>query len=62
MTLQTTPVSRQQIRNTHQWNNWEAVFSTLSVGQMRDATIELLEAVFSMRSVLRCFKQYKSIF
>jgi hypothetical protein len=26
-----TTVPRQQIRNTQQWNNWEAVFSTQSV-------------------------------
>jgi hypothetical protein len=25
MTLQTTPASRQQIPNTHQWTNWEVV-------------------------------------
>jgi hypothetical protein len=34
------------------------VFSNRSVRQLRDATIEeLLEAVFSMRSVPRCYKQ-----
>jgi hypothetical protein len=38
----------QQIPNTHQWTNWEVVFSMWSVRQLRDATIEeLLEAVFS---------------
>jgi hypothetical protein len=37
------------------------VFSTLSVRQLGDATVEeLLEAVFSMRSVPRCYKQDKS--
>jgi hypothetical protein len=40
--------------------NWEAVFSTWSVRQLRDATIELLEEVFSMRSVQRCYKQDNS--
>jgi hypothetical protein len=40
-------VARQQIPNTHQWNNWEAVFSTRSVRELGDATIEeVLEAVF----------------
>jgi hypothetical protein len=34
------------------------VFSTRPVRQLRDATAEeLLEAVFSMRSVPRCYKQ-----
>jgi hypothetical protein len=41
----------------HQWTNWEAEFSTRSVQQLRDATIELLEALFSMRSMPRCYKQ-----
>jgi hypothetical protein len=36
----------QQIPNTHQWTVWEAVFSTLSLRQMRGATIELLEWCF----------------
>jgi uncharacterized membrane protein len=45
------PVAKQQIPNTHQWTNWEAVFSTMSVGQLRQATIELLVTVFSMQSV-----------
>jgi hypothetical protein len=37
----------QQIPNTYQWSNWEAMFSTCSVQQLRDATIEeMLEAVF----------------
>jgi hypothetical protein len=53
-------VARQQIPNTQQWTNWEAGFSTPSVRQLRDATIELSEAVFSMRSVPRCYKQDKS--
>jgi hypothetical protein len=33
-----THVARQQIPNTHQWTNWEEVFSTLSVRQLRDVT------------------------
>jgi hypothetical protein len=57
-----TPVARQQIPITHQWTNWEAVFSTRSVRQLRDATTELLEAVFPMRSVPRCYNQDKSRF
>jgi hypothetical protein len=57
MTLQTTPVARQQIPNTHQRTNWEAVFFALSVRQLRDATIELSEAVFSMSPVPRYYKQ-----
>jgi hypothetical protein len=40
MTLQPTPVARQQIPNTHQWTNWEAVFSAWSVPQLHDATME----------------------
>jgi hypothetical protein len=62
MTLQTTPVVRQQIPNTHQRTNWEEVFSTQSVRQLRAETLELLEAVFSMRPVSRCYKQDKSDF
>jgi hypothetical protein len=54
------PVARQQIPNTHQYTNWEVMFSTRSVRQLRDATIELLEAVFSMRSVPRCYNKDKS--
>jgi hypothetical protein len=43
-----------------QWANWEAVFSTESVRQLRDATIEeLLAGVYSVRSVPRCYKQDK---
>jgi hypothetical protein len=53
-----TPVARQQIRNTHLWTNWKAVFSTRSVRYLRDETIEaLLGEVFSVRSVSRCYKQ-----
>jgi hypothetical protein len=52
MTVKTT-VARQQIHNTHRWTNYEAVFSTRSVRQLRDATIELLETVFSLRSMPR---------
>jgi hypothetical protein len=36
------------------------VFSKRSVRQLREATTELLEAVFSMRSVSGCYKQDKS--
>jgi hypothetical protein len=36
------PIARQHIPNTHQWTNWEAVFSTRSAWQLRDATIEEL--------------------
>jgi hypothetical protein len=51
----------QQNPNTHQQTNWEAVFSTRSVRQLRDAkTEELLEAVFYIRSVPRCYQQDKS--
>jgi hypothetical protein len=52
-----TPVSRQQIRNTQQWSNWE-VFSTRSVRQLRDATLqELLGKVFPMRPVKRVYEE-----
>jgi hypothetical protein len=55
------PIARQEIPNVHKWANWEVVFSTWSVRQLRDATIEnLLEAVFSMLSVPRYFKQDNS--
>jgi hypothetical protein len=38
---------RQQILNTPQWTNWEALFSMIYVRYLRDATIELLlEAVY----------------
>jgi hypothetical protein len=36
------------------------VFSTRTVRQLRDATIELLGEVFSMRFVPRCYKHDKS--
>jgi hypothetical protein len=53
-----TVLAREQIRNTEQWSKWETVFSTRSVLQLRDATIdELLGEVFSMRSLTRCYKQ-----
>jgi hypothetical protein len=49
MTPQTTPVAKQQIPNMHQWTNWEVVFSTRSVRELRNATVkELLEAAFSI--------------
>jgi hypothetical protein len=43
----------------HQWSKWEAVFSTRSVRQLREATVELLGEVFSVRSKARCYKQDK---
>jgi hypothetical protein len=44
----------------HQWTNWEAVFSTWSVQQLRDATIEeLLKKLFSVRSIPRCYEKDK---
>jgi 3-polyprenyl-4-hydroxybenzoate decarboxylase len=61
MTLQKMAVVRQQISNTHQWTNCEAVFSTRSVRQLRDTTMyELLEDTFSALPVLRLYKQDKS--
>jgi hypothetical protein len=55
------PVARELIPNTHQYTNWEASFCARSVQQMRDVTTEgLFEAVFSIRSVPICYKQYKS--
>jgi hypothetical protein len=49
MTLLTTSVARQQIPETQQKTNWEAAFSTRSMRQLRDATIEeLLEAMFAI--------------
>jgi hypothetical protein len=60
MTLYIMPIARQQIPNTHQWTNGEEVFSTRSVRQLHDATIELLEAVFSMQFVRTYYKQDKS--
>jgi hypothetical protein len=50
----------QQIPNTHQWTNWEAVFSTQYVQRLHDVKILFLEAVFSIRSVPICYKQDKS--
>jgi hypothetical protein len=55
------PIARQQFLNMHQWSTWGAVFSTLSVWLLHDATAEeLLQAVFSMRSMPRYYKQDKS--
>jgi hypothetical protein len=55
------PVARNQIPNMHQWTNWEEVLSTHSMQQLYDAAIEeLLETVFSMQSMLRCYKQDRS--
>jgi hypothetical protein len=49
------PFDRQHIPNTHQWTNWEAVFSARCVRQLCGATIEeLLGDVFSVRSVPSC--------
>jgi hypothetical protein len=59
-TVACRPVARQQIHNTHQWINYEEMFCTQSVRQLRDATIELLKAAFSMLYMPRCFKQNKS--
>jgi hypothetical protein len=54
-------VARQQIPNTHEWTNWEAVFSEQLLQQLCDATIEeLLREVFSVRSMPRCYKQESS--
>jgi hypothetical protein len=53
-------VMASKFPNTHQWSNWEAVFSTHYVRQLRNATIKLLEEMISMRSVPRCNKQDKS--
>jgi hypothetical protein len=54
-------VAMQRILSPHRWANWEAVFFTRPVRQLRAATIEeLLGKVFSVRSVPRSFKQDKS--
>jgi hypothetical protein len=51
-------VARQQIPNTHQCTKWKQVFSTRSVLQMRDTKVkEMLEAVFSMPPMPRCYKE-----
>jgi hypothetical protein len=50
MTLQ-TPVPRQQIPKRHQWTNWEEMFSAWSLRQLHDATIELLDGVFTCETV-----------
>jgi hypothetical protein len=54
------PVAGQHISNKHQSTNWEEVFSIRSVRQLRDTTMELLEALLSMQSVPRRYKQDKS--
>jgi hypothetical protein len=41
----------------HQWSNCEAVFYMRSVRQLRHSIEEILEIVFSTRSVPRCYKQ-----
>jgi hypothetical protein len=54
------PIARLQIPNMHQWYNWEAVFSTWSMLQLHEATVEeQLGEVFSVRFVPRCYKQDK---
>jgi hypothetical protein len=54
------PIARKQIRSLHQWTNWEVMFSTQSVQQLHDTTIEgLLGVVFSVWSMPRCYKQDK---
>jgi hypothetical protein len=56
-----TPIARQQINNTHQWTNWEAVFSVRSVGHLHDIKIEeFLGDVFSTRSTPMSYKQPQS--
>jgi hypothetical protein len=52
---ETTLVARQQIPNKHKRTNWEALSSTRSMWQLRDARVELLEAVFSMWSAPRLY-------
>jgi hypothetical protein len=55
------PVARQKIPNMHQWTNWKEVSSTQSAQQLCDAAIgELLEAVFSMWSMPRCYEKDES--
>jgi hypothetical protein len=49
----------QKFPNPHQWTNWEAVFSTRSVRQLRDGTTELLKADFSVRSVPKYYEEDK---
>jgi hypothetical protein len=41
----------------HQGINWDVVFRTRSMQQLCDASIELLDVVFSVRFVPRCYKQ-----
>jgi hypothetical protein len=42
----------------HHWTNWDALFSTRSVRQLRVATLgELLGRFFSVRFMPRCYKQ-----
>jgi hypothetical protein len=56
-----TSVARQQIYNARQSTNLEEMFSLRSVRLLRNATEELLEVVFSLLFILRCYKQGKSI-
>jgi hypothetical protein len=60
MALQTTPIAKKQIPDTHKQTKWEEAFFMQSMRQLCDTTTELLEAVFSMRSMPRCYKQDKS--
>jgi hypothetical protein len=55
MTLQKTSDARKRIPNKNQWSNLEAVFCARSLWQLRDATVELLEAMFYMWSALRLY-------
>jgi hypothetical protein len=43
----------QQTPNTHQWTNWDTVFSARSVRQLSDATIEVLGELISVLSLPR---------
>jgi hypothetical protein len=64
MTLQTTLVDRQQIPNTRQWTNLEAVSSTRSVRHLLDATREERRngVFYAVRAeVLRADSQWSSI-
>jgi hypothetical protein len=47
--------------STQQCSNWEAVFSTRSLRQLRDATVDYGRGVFYL-SLPRCYKQENSSF
>jgi hypothetical protein len=53
------PVARQQIPNMHQWISREEVLRMWSMWLLHDTTEDLLEAVFSMWFVPRCYEQNK---